>query len=170
MDSLIVHRAVERPPHWLLPLLVLRLWLSFPRGNLLLPLLVLSKPTHKAERRLARIWRQPESKDPDAFHLTATFDPFFLQGFTLAAPSPLSGPRITQTGHPHPPNVLSSGRKWNGAHLQKGRFYMGQERKQDSCQEKRTAMHDLILASVFVAMLLAPCIVSLRSGEPEENS
>jgi len=47
---------------------------------------------------------------------------------------------------------------------------MGQERKQDSCQEKRTVMHDLILASVFVAMLLAPCIISLRSGEPEENS
>jgi hypothetical protein len=31
-------------------------------------------------------------------------------------------------------------------------------------------MHDAILASVFVAMLLAPCIAAMRSGKDSEDA
>lgn len=31
-------------------------------------------------------------------------------------------------------------------------------------------MHDAILASVFVAMLLAPCISAMRSGKDSEDA
>ena len=40
-----------------------------------------------------------------------------------------------------------------------------------SSAEKRHSMHDIVIALVFVAMVLAPCITAARSGaaEAEEN-
>jgi hypothetical protein len=30
-------------------------------------------------------------------------------------------------------------------------------------------MHDILLAAAFVLMILAPCIISMRSGATDEN-